>query len=151
MSSFMIENFKESAEKYLCANTPGYLYTHLKRLQEVESLANELSTKELFELCKQSSEISKKNGEVELAFYICLVALSFKEYSESYPFLELLKTDEYKWANSIISLILEKYVPVTEHTIDVKNKPKIILSEEGFISPTISDIDINLNGDKKND
>ena len=150
----MLENFKESAERFLCSNTPGYLYTHLKKLQEIQSLGHKLSTKELYQLCKQASERKEKNSESELEFYIYLVALSFKPYSESYTYLKSLETNEYKWTNSIISLIIEEYKPITEYKINIKGKPpKVVLAEEGFREPSTSVIEIHLShkGDKKND
>lgn len=153
MSSFEIENFKESAEMFMCANTPSYLYKHLKKLQEVESFAHKMSTKGLYKLCKQTSEASKKNHESELRFYICLIALSFKAYPESSTYLKLLETNEYKWANSIISLILEEYVPVTMRKIHIKNKPKMVFPEVKSIESTASatKFDLTDNGAKKYD
>jgi len=180
MNVLDINSFPDCVEKFLCANTPAYLYTHLKKLQEVESIAEKLPTKKLYKICKEALEVKEKNYDSELAFYISLIALSFKPYSETFECLQQLKTDLYKWANNIISLIIEGHVPITEYGINVENIPKIISSQEepketsdtaisGTIIlkniPTIdlpqgssidsitSDTTINIeyNGDKKND
>lgn len=144
MSSFDISNFRESAEWFLCANTPVYLYTNLKKLQEVENLSNGLSAKNLYELCRQFLEKDENIYESELAYYICLIALSFKNFSEIRSYLESLRTDKYKWANSIIMLIIGKYNSITEYKVTVKNEPKVTLSREGFEKPMTSSVVINI-------
>ncbi|MGA2322821.1 MAG: hypothetical protein ABSG22_03135 [Sedimentisphaerales bacterium] len=138
MNGFDIKNFKESAKWFLCANTPVYLYTNLKKLSEIEGLSNILSVKDIYEKCKHILEKSERNQVSELMFYIFLMALSFKEYSEAHTFLGSLRNDKYKWANSIISLIIGKYNPITEYKTTVKYEPKVILSQEGFENPTTS-------------
>lgn len=148
MSIFNIANFKESVKWFVCASTPNYLYTNLKDLQEVENLSLQLSADELYAFCKQTIERKEKNRESELECYIYLVALSFKTYSESSAYLIELKTKEYKWANSIISLIISKSNIITEETINVKFTPNIIVSDEEMkditTDSTISDITIDL-------
>ena len=157
MSAFEIENFKESAKIFFCSNTAGYLYTHLAILGEVENLAEELSTDELYEIGRQALERKDKNPDSELLFYIALIALSFKPYSEISSHLHSLRTHEYKWANSIISLIIAKYNLVTEDKVDIKSEPVIITPKEGYeyklTDSTTSEISINLEqpGDEKND
>jgi len=76
--------------------------------------------------------------------------LSFKNLSEIRSYLESLRTDKYKWANSIIMFIIEKYKPITEYKVTVKNEPKVILSQDRFEYPmTSSDvINVNVRGNK---
>jgi hypothetical protein len=130
MSDLDIHNFRESVEWFLHANTPSYLYEHLKNLGEVENLAKKLTHQELYNICKRTLDKKEKNHESELAFYIALIALSLKSYSEFFKYLELLKTSEYKWANHIISLIISNYEPVTTAIINVESKPKMKILEK---------------------
>lgn len=125
MNSLDINNFRESAEWFLYANTPSYLYKHLKNLGEVENLAEELTHQELYDICKRTFDKKEKNCESELAFYITLIALSLKPYSKFSKYIESLKTSEYKWASTLISLIISNYEPVTTATINAKSKPEM--------------------------
>jgi len=176
MTELDVNYFSESAEWFLNANTPSYLYNHLKILGEVENLANKSTHQELFNICKKASEKKDKNYDSELVFYIGLIALSLKPYSEFSKYVESLKTSNYKWASTIISLIISNHQPVTTATIKVESKPKIkrlekkskdtddstteqtmhfksnpivYKTEEGFSNITTSDNTINLepNGD----
>lgn len=145
MNSVDINNFRASAEVFLCASTPTYLYDNLKHLQEVERLASELSTKDLYELCNQVLAKDTKNWDDELAFYIPLIALSFKTYSETRPYLfKLSKTNKYKWTIYIVSLIVADSKVVTEYKVTVKNKPKIVLPVElpEYESVTTCEVDM---------
>jgi hypothetical protein len=173
-----IKNFGECIEAFVCANTPSYLYTHLRGLVEVENLAEASSASELYEMGRHALE-EEKTSDGELSFYIVLIALSFKPYSEMSSYLKDLKTDKYKWANAIIVLVKSKYGLVTEDTIDIKHEPSItgvqgdlqdieqvaeyvananiqpVISspEHGFADSTTSDISIDLEqrGDEKDD
>jgi hypothetical protein len=145
MNSVDINNFRASAEVFSCASTPAYLYVNLKRLQEIEKLASELSTKDLYELCNQVLAKDTKNWDNELAFYIHLIALSFKTYSETRPYLlKLSKTNKYKWTIYIVSLIIADSKVVTEYKVTVKNKPKIVLPVEltKYDSITACEVDV---------
>lgn len=117
-------------EIFLCANTPGYLYTHLRQAKEVEVLAEQSSTDGLYAIGRHALEGEQKNLERELSFYIAVIALSLKPYSEISIYLTRLKTDKYKWANSIISLVKTKYRLVTVEAIDIIYEPKIVIAGE---------------------
>src|SRR3972149_7134303 len=141
MNVLDINNFRSCAEVFLYANTPAYLYKHLRNCQEATVLAERLSTQELYELAEKVLGQEEISCENELVFYICLIALSFKIYSESHTYLKSLMTDKYKWAKSIISFIISDYIPISEDEIRIQTHPKIIVQDEFDAVPSTVSLD----------
>jgi hypothetical protein len=128
MNLLNLKDYPFCTEFFLYANTPAYLYKHLRNLPDVNALARQLSTGELYELAKKVIG-TEKTSENELIYYIYLIALSFKIYSESHPYLESLRTDKYRWADNIISFISSDYIPISEDEIHIQMRPKIIVQD----------------------
>jgi hypothetical protein len=124
MIQLNLNTFKNSAEVFLFANTPNYLYKHLRELNEVQRLAENLTSKELYDACSTYLDKTVKTFENELGFYITLIALSFKDYSEANVFLRSLNNKEYKWSDSILTLINAKRNPSTVAHMELKQIKK---------------------------
>lgn len=143
--SFNIENFSESVETFLCANTPNYLYTHFVESQEIRNLSDKLSPEAIYDLCVQLLKKDEANHKDELSFYIYLVALSFQPYPKSHDYLKSLTTNKYKWANDIILLIINRYKLVTEYFFEKnldEERADVVPPEKREISTSVHKINL---------
>lgn len=122
---FNVNDLPDCIRWFIWANTPVYLFKKLSRVQELEALSNRLSATELFSFGQQI-EKEESSPENELTFYICIIALSFKTYSEISEHLNRLRTVKYKWANTLIQLVVAESRIIIMDSISVSSRPIIV-------------------------
>jgi hypothetical protein len=101
---------------YALANTPRYLYKHLRSESSVETLAAESSPDELLAAIEEiEANAGRTASDVGVA-YAMLVALSYQPYAKVQEALARWTPQILSWASAIISIIQEPKVAVSDAT-----------------------------------
>lgn len=126
----------EAARVFVVANTPAYLFKHFRSIQQIQTLAAEMSTKAVVERCRKLASLKKRTMDDELNFYVHLVALCFAPKSEYRDALVDLAESPFRWAKPLASLI-DSHAKASDLIVwDTPFKPSVRLSSEQRLSST---------------
>lgn len=101
------------------ANTPMYLFTHLRLNPSVFQFAKEFTTTEIISIFKNKLKRQDKNEEDLAIIYACIIALTFKRLEEVSSFLQQLHSYKLKWGDRLANIYFAtvKIIDVESHTI----------------------------------
>jgi len=92
---------KEINSVYLFANTPKYLYRHLRHIQSVQELSQRATLQNLVdEYTKITSPIARSSEDIAAA-YALLIAVTFWEYQEALAALGKFDLSRLEWGNDM--------------------------------------------------
>ena len=121
---------------YLVANTPGFLYRHMREEPTVQRLAEERSVEELSESIREVNDTEERDAsEVALA-YACLIALTLKFTKPAEVAINELVCPNLEWLPSIVSLWRMGRVAVSEN---VESFPRLALDAGSSQTTSSSD------------
>ena len=109
----------------LLANTPNYLYKHLRADPAVMAIADATSVRDLEELFRHYVEEESGCATVDVPAYVALVALSLKASPESQASIESLSAPQLRWFEDV----------KRRATVDYKATNVIALSLPGPVVP----------------
>lgn len=102
---------------YLVANTPSYLFKHLRGCNSVQWMAANLNVEQLEELYhKNRGEEDLTKGSAALS-YALIAALSLLEYSIAAETLKRIPVDELSWGKQFIETAISQAIPSSQQTI----------------------------------
>lgn len=128
--------FPEAVRVFVVANTPTYLFKHLRSIQSIQALAGETSTDALVKRCRELASVKNPAMDDELDFYVHLVALYFKPPSEFRRVLDDLSNSPFRWAKPLVQLIASRPAASDLLVWDTPLKPAVGLSSEQRSSGT---------------
>src|SRR4051794_7146596 len=85
------------------ANTPNYLYRHLRENVGIDLLAKDTSVAELFEFIQSFMEVEEATFKMEAVAYAALIALTYKPVSEVDAWIEQHGIPPMRWATHILA------------------------------------------------
>jgi len=127
----------EIDQVYLVANTPSYLFKHLRACNSVQWMAANLNVEQLEELYR------KNRGEEDLTkhsaalAYALIAALSLHEYSAVAETLKRIPVNELSWGRQFIETAISQAIPFTQQTIRLS--PRITPNKKNNIPTTSSE------------
>jgi hypothetical protein len=98
---------------YMLANTPRYLYWHLRAEPSVASLAGSSTPRELLAFVSAYEEKPERTAEDVAIAYAMLVALSFQDRRAVLEALADWHPSALTWASHILSIISETMISTT--------------------------------------
>lgn len=105
MIDFQLLNCPALLRHYMLANTPVYLYRHLRAEPSVESLAGSATPEELLAAVSAFETQPNRSAEGAAVAYAMLVALSFQNYRTVQQALAKWRPRTLRWATHIIAII----------------------------------------------
>ena len=118
-------DIKNIGKRLAYANTPAYMYKHLREEESVADIADMFTSDELIAQLKNSivREVSSNEGIVLM--YALLVAITLKGDEQSLIFLrQICENSTVRWFKEITSIFLStfKSITINEHTMLTQNK-----------------------------
>jgi len=113
MIEFETLNIPAFVRHYMLANTPGYLYRHLRAEPSVKSLAEASTPKELLAAVTSLEVRPERRPEDVAIAYAMLVALSFQNYGAVREALTNWQPKTLTWARHILSIITQTAIVTT--------------------------------------
>jgi hypothetical protein len=98
-------NRSAAMRHYMLANTPRYLYRHLREDPSVEAFAKLSTPKELVAAIIRIEKQPERSAEDISLAYVMLVALSFQDYRDVTAALSGWRPQVLRWATHIISIL----------------------------------------------
>lgn len=121
---------QELSERYLLANTPGYLFRHYSAHPSVHKLNDVLPADQLVREAERVALIEKDKRRVEdvALAYACLVALYFHSPSEVRRAIAGFTFPSLKWAENVLSRATES--PVTTGATTFRAQPARMVASQ---------------------
>lgn len=94
-------DIKEINSVYLFANTPKYLYRHLRHIQSVQELSQRATLQNLVDEYNKITSLSTKSSEDIAAAYALLIAVTFWEYQKGLAAFGKLDFSRLEWGSDI--------------------------------------------------
>jgi len=118
----LIELDLRSAEKVLLyANTPYYVYKHLRTDKNVLYISENLSSEEIISELEELMTRHELSRVESVKAYSYLIALTFINDKASLHFLRTVYHDpKIRWFKELINLHLSSFVSTNQHTINMK-------------------------------
>ena len=121
MSILSDQEIEELGLVYLVANTPRYLFKHLRAHPSVQRMGEEVGVDFLLPLySKNLKKQTKSIGEICVA-YAALIAMSYKDWETVAPLLEALETKGLDWGSEILDILRKTEWPAK--TISLAMQP----------------------------
>jgi len=106
-------DLKQVITAYLFANTPMYLYRHLRYIDSVEELGKRTTLKALVkEYDKRTSKEQRSTKDIAVA-YALLVAITFWEYRRALAAFDDFELSRLNWGNDIKDIFISTS-PITD-------------------------------------
>jgi hypothetical protein len=94
-------DIKEINSVYLFANTPKYLYRHLRHIQSVQELSQRATLQNLVDEYNKITSPTTRSSEDIAAAYALLIAVTFWEYQKALATFEKFDLSRLEWGNDI--------------------------------------------------
>ena len=121
---------KEIVTAYVYANTPMYLYRHLRSIEPLRELATESSINSLVEEYNERTT-KEKRTEADVAIaYAMLIAVTFLEYSEALAAFDRFDLCRLDWGRDVRDIFI-RTSPISNF-ISISQKPKISRVEQAL-------------------
>ena len=106
-------------EKYMLANTPGYLYRHIASLPQLQRLSRESDLRDI--VARIDTLLSGMEKVEQLIDVYALIAmLSLKKGPSGAKALRRYTDSELHWVGEYALYALRKRIPTSEHKVDVQ-------------------------------
>lgn len=105
------------AEQYMIANTPRFLYKHLRQIPSVRELAVQSTPRELLKAIDAIEQKQDRNADDIATAYAMLVALSFQEYGRVREAVAGWTPTILSWGLHILSIIEQTTIPTQRITL----------------------------------
>jgi hypothetical protein len=102
---------------YLVANTPRYLFRHLREHHGVKWMSENFSIDELVAIYSDNQRTRKRSVEHVALAYAALIALYYKSYEKVEPILGTLATSGLRWAPDVIDILKKTAKVVSVNSI----------------------------------
>lgn len=112
---------------YLVANTPRYLFRHLREHHGVKWMSENFSIDELVAIYSDNQRTKKRSVEHVALAYAALIALYYKSYEKVEPLLGALATSGLRWAPDVVDILRKtaKVVSVNSIQFSLPTKPSV--------------------------
>lgn len=114
---------------YMLANTPRYLYRHLREEPSLASLAESSTPRELLDEIT-ARETSGQTVEDFAIAYALLVALSFQNYGAVVAVLADWQPIKLAWGKSIAAILAQSAIVTTAARLDARSGRIVTTSEQ---------------------
>jgi hypothetical protein len=121
-------NLTEVVSAYLFANTPMYLYRHLRSNPSIKELAENTTLEVLVKEYGIRTSKEKRTAEEVAVAYALLVAVTFLGYSQASAAFRQFDLSRLDWGNDIRDIFVRETTPETEITVSAK--PTIFQPEQ---------------------
>ncbi len=118
-------NIKNIGKRLAYANTPAYVYKHLREEQSITDIADMFTSDELIAQLKNSITREVSSNEEIVLMYALLIAITLKGDEQSLNFLRHIRENStVRWFKEITSIFLStfKSINLSEHIIPSQNK-----------------------------
>jgi len=124
---------------YLFANTPKYLYRHLRHIQSVQELSRHATLQNLVDEYNEITSPTAKSSEDIAIAYALLITVTFWEYQQALAALNKFDLSRLEWGNEMKD-IFRKNTPInTIVRIHAKaNIPRNEFRASGSSTSTVS-------------
>lgn len=121
-------NIDDLCQVYLLANTPRYLFRHLKEHDGVKWMSEHFSIEELVTIYSDNERTRKRSVEHVAMAYAALIALYYKNYEKVELILGALATSGLRWAPDVVDILRKtaRVVSVNSIQFSPPTKPTII-------------------------
>lgn len=107
-------NLKEVVSEYLFANTPMYLYKHLRSNASIKELAKNTTLEVLLKEYDRRTSKEERTAEEAAVAYALLVAVTFLGYSQALAAFRQFDLSRLDWGNDIMDIFISETTPETE-------------------------------------
>lgn len=118
-------NIKNISKRLAYANTPAYVYKHLREEESVTNIADMFTSDELIAQLKNSIVNESPTNEEIVLMYAILIAITLKGDEQSLNFLRQIRENStVRWFKEITSIFLStfKSINISERIIPTQNK-----------------------------
>ena len=147
-------NFDELIAYYIFANTPYYLFKNFKNDNSIKDISQKYPANHMINEFNIIYDTESNDIKQKVKIYALLVALSYKEYSETKDFFIKLHINHFKWVKEFKNIIIDNYkatqqviVNVSEKKFDNLANPKINVATSTFLKE--HKMDIKIKGEPK--
>ncbi|MBU6482977.1 MAG: hypothetical protein KGS09_20855 [Nitrospirae bacterium] len=123
---------------YLVANTPAFLYKHLRHNNSVQWMAAKFSIDELCRIYQELRTPSGRNNFPVSLSYAVITALSLKEYSVVSEVLRGLPVEGLDWGRIFLDIVLSQSIPTSQTVLTIP--PRSAKSSRLDIATSTSDV-----------
>lgn len=121
---------KEIVTAYVYANTPMYLYQHLRSIESLRELATESPISSLVEEYNEKTT-KEKREEADIAIaYAMLIAVTFLEYRKALDAFDRFDLSRLDWGRDIKGIFI-RTSPISNF-ISISQKPEISRIEQAL-------------------
>ena len=145
-----LPNLDQAAKTFLVANTPSYLFSHLRRDLTVQWMAQNFSTAELTDTLRYYTAEGAGEDVAPVAVYACLVALSFKPFPEYRHWMESFQAPGVRWLPELKGMLSAGREVTARLNIEVKPPPMRPEAANQTVTTTVPPkLIISSGGDKR--
>ena len=136
-------DIRQVASVYLFANTPMYLYRHLREIDSVRDLGKDVSLKDLVDEYDRRTLSKGKSVEDIAIAYTLLVAITFWEYREALEALSKFELSRLDWGSDVKDIFISKS-PITT-LLELSVKPTFSPTEQMKSNGSTSTLRLDFN------
>lgn len=118
---------KQINSAYLFANTPKYLYRHLRHIQSVQELSKNTTLQNLVDEYNEITSPTRKSSEDVAIAYALLIMVTFWEYQKALVAFGKFDLSRLEWGNDIKDIFVTN-APIN-NIVRINVKPNIPPSE----------------------